>query len=163
MTYEDKLDDLLSELVVQAQLDVLSSDYINAKNQIMDYLRSIEFITEIVGIKQHDGKWVHPLVGVVEGIDECTTQSDVICRLLDTKRGAPEAFKMLKDLGIEYEFSINDQGHRFVLSLKDKPNVSPVIWISGIMFQGSETVWTRLIDFLTELKENRNLYFKQEN
>jgi len=48
--------------------------------------QSPKFLAKLMGIKKDGDKWVHPLVGVVEGIDECETQNDVVCRLLETKR-----------------------------------------------------------------------------
>lgn len=83
----EKLEELLSNLSCAAYVDSNIEEQ-EARDEIERYLESVEFIAEVIGIKKHDdGKWVHPLVGVIDGIDECKTDSDVVCRLLEVKHG----------------------------------------------------------------------------
>ena len=95
MTYQmDIIEELLDKLTSEASFGDNSGDTVNIKNDIIDHLRSPEFIAELMGIKKHDnGNWIHPIVGIVEGIDECETQSNIVCKLLEAKHGTPEAIK----------------------------------------------------------------------
>lgn len=156
----DIIEELLSKLAIEASFGDNSGDDIAIKKQIMNHLQSPEFIVELIGIKKHDnGNWVHPIVGIIEGIDECETQSDVVCKLLEAKHGAPEAIKMLNELGINYDFQEDDDGnYRFWFHTHN----GTIAWVSGTHYGSGETVWTRLIDYIHEIKIDKNSWLNKE-
>lgn len=128
-------------------------------NDVLLEQQSPKFIAELMGIKKNGDKWVHPLVGVVEGIDSCKTQSDVVCRLLEARLpNAEDGMRELDKLGVKYDIKFDHDGSHTIFF-----PVAEITWSSGSRADGTSNPWSRLIDSIAEWKVDQNSWYNKIN